>query len=292
MKRKKRTSWAWNFLLLIICAVLAVALVGFIVWDSKSEAAKSEKLIQEAKNGSEKETEDIKSEEELKKDQGKTEEDKKKEETKEPEKPQMPAGISFWGDEFFTAENELQYSSRVKLEEKLKAEGYTLEYANKTLVGAGTLSVMKMAGVPQTDLDKYIEQHKASVGGATLPVTEIGIRDLTAEELDRGDKDYIPVLTMGYYGGWNKDPKELAEQQQKVLDTFGANKDKFIIVGVRPMDGSVNIPEYEKVMKETWEEHYISTIDICTVTTTTAEGQQQVADAVYEKLLELGYIAK
>ena len=217
-------------------------------------------------------------------------EEQKQEEKKE--EPQMPAGISFWGDEFFTAENELQYSSRVKLEEKLKAEGYTLEYANKTLAGAGTLSVMKMAGVPQADLDKYIEKHKASAGGATPPVTETGIRDLTAEEMERSDKDYIPIITMGYYGGWNKDPKELVEQQQKVLDTFGANKDKFIIVGVRPMDGSVNIPEYEKVMKETWGEHYISTIDICTVTTTTADGQTQVADALYDKLLELGYIVK
>lgn len=292
MKRKKRTSWAWNFLLLILCAALTVALVGFIALDSKAEAAKSAKLVQEAKKGSEKETKDIKNEKEPEKSEGKKEEDQKKEEPKDPEKPQMPAGISFWGDEFFTAENEMQYSSRVKLEEKLKAEGYTLEYANKTLAGAGTLSVMKMAGVSQTDLDKYIEQHKASAGGGTPPVTETGIRDLTAEEMERSDKDYIPVLTMGYYGGWNKDPKELAEQQQKVLDTFGANKDKFIIVGVRPMDGSVNIPEYEKVMKETWGEHYISTIDICTVTTTTADGQTQVADAVYDKLLEMGYIGK
>lgn len=288
MKRKRKSSWAWNFLLLIICAALTVALAGFIAWDSKTEAAKNEKLVQEAKKGSKKEN--IKSENKPEKVENSKEEDKKQEEKKE--EPQMPAGISFWGDEFFTAENELQYSSRVKLEEKLKAEGYTLEYANKTLAGAGTLSVMKMAGVPQTDLDKYIEKHKASAGNATPSVTETGIRDLTAEEMDRFDKDYIPIITMGYYGGWNKDPKELAEQQQKVLDTFGANKDKFIIVGVRPMDGSVNIPEYEKVMKETWGEHYISTIDICTVTTTTADGQTQVADALYNKLLELGYIVK
>lgn len=288
MKRKRKSSWAWNFLLLIICAALTVALAGFIAWDSKTEAAKNEKLVQEAKKGSKKEN--IKSENKPEKVENSKEEDKKQEEKKE--EPQMPAGISFWGDEFFTAENELQYSSRVKLEEKLKAEGYTLEYANKTLAGAGTLSVMKMAGVPQTDLDKYIEKHKASAGNATPSVTETGIRDLTAEEMDRSDKDYIPIITMGYYGGWNKDPKELVEQQQKVLDTFGANKDKFIIVGVRPMDGGVNIPEYESVMKETWGEHYISTIDICTVTTTTADGQTQVADALYEKLLELGYIAK
>ncbi len=289
MKRKKKSSWAWNFLLLIICAALTVALAGFIAWDSKTEAAKNEKLVQEAKKGSKKEN--IKGENKSEKeDNGKEEDEKPKEEKKE--EPQIPAGISFWGDEFFTAESELQYSSRVKLEEKLKAEGYTLEYANKTLAGAGTLSVMKMAGVPQTDLDKYIEKHKASAGNATPSVTETGIRDLTAEEMDRFDKDYIPIITMGYYGGWNKDPKELAEQQQKVLDTFGANKDKFIVVGVRPMDGSVDIPEYERVMKETWGEHYISTIDICTVTTTTADGQTQVADALYDKLLELGYIVK
>ena len=289
MKRKKKSSWAWNFLLLIICAALTVALAGFITWDSKTEAAKNEKLVQEAKKGSKKEN--IKGENKSEKeDNGKEEDEKPKEEKKE--EPQMPAGISFWGDEFFTAENELQYSSRVKLEEKLKAEGYTLEYANKTLAGAGTLSVMKMAGVPQAELDKYIEKHKASAGGETSPVTETGIRDLTAEEMERSDKDYIPIITMGYYGGWNKDPKELVEQQQKVLDTFGKNKDKFIIVGVRPMDGGVNIPEYESIMKETWGEHYISTIDICTVTTTTADGQTQVAEALYNKLLELGYIVK
>ena len=198
MKRKKKSSWAWNFLLLIICAALTVALAGFITWDSKTEAAKNEKLVQEAKKGSKKEN--IKGENKSEKEDNGKEEDEKPEEEKK-EEPQIPTGISFWGDEFFTAENELQYSSRVKLEEKLKAEGYTLEYANKTLVGAGTLSVMKMAGVPQTDLDKYIEKHKASAGGATPPVTETGIRDLTAEEMERFDKDYIPIITMGYYGG-------------------------------------------------------------------------------------------
>lgn len=284
MKRNRKTAWAWNLLLVLVCIALAVCFGGLLAWDAKAEAVRSEKLMQEAKKDKKQEVK-----QEVKKDKEK--EEVKKEE-KEPTKPILPQGISFWGDEFFTAENELQYSSRVKLEEKLKAEGYTLEYANKTLAGAGTLSVMKMAGVPQADLDKYIEKHKASAGSATLPVTETGIRDLTDEEMKRSDKDYIPVITMGYYGGWNKDPRELAEQQQKVLDTFGKNKDKFIIVGVRPMDGGVNIPEYESVMKEIWGEHYISTIDICTVTTTTADGQTQVAEALYEKLLELGYIAK
>lgn len=274
-----------NFLLLIICGALAVIFVSFLAWNSKAEAASSEKLMQEAEKISENQKVKNTIKEESKK-------ERVEEELQQIEETLVPIGISFWGDEFFTAENEVKYSSRIKLEEKLKAEGYILEYADKTLAGAGTLSVMKMAGVSQEDLDKYIDKHKASVGWATLPVTETGVRDLSAEEKDRFDKDYIPIITMGYYGGWNRDPQELVEQQQKVLDTFDTNKDKFIIVGVRPMDGGINIPEYEKVMKKTWGEHYISTIDICTVTTTTAEGQAQVAEALYEKLLELGYIAK
>lgn len=279
----RKNTKVLNYLLLGICVALAALFIGFLAFDTKTEAVRNQKLTQEAKKTNEKEK--VKDE---------TTQEAKKEQIEEEEtaEPQMPTGISFWGDEFFTKENELQYSSRVKLEEKLKAEGYTLEYANKTLAGAGTLSIMKMAGVPQDDLDKYIEQHKASAGWVTPAVIETGIRDLTTEEMERFDKEYIPIITMGYYGGWNRDPKELVEQQQKVLDTFGANKDKFIIVGVRPMDGSVNIPEYEKVMKETWGEHYISTIDVCTVTTTTADGQTQVAEALYEKLLELGYISK
>lgn len=139
MKRNRKTAWAWNLLLVLVCIALAVCFGGLLAWDAKAEAVRSEKLMQEAKKDKKQEVK-----QEVKKDKKK--EEVKKEE-KEPAKPILPQGISFWGDEFFTAENELQYSSRVKLEEKLKAEGYTLEYANKTLAGAGTLSVMKMAGV-------------------------------------------------------------------------------------------------------------------------------------------------
>lgn len=277
MKRSKKALYIKNVLMVLVCICLAVCFVGFLAWDSKSDRIKGETLLQEVKKSNEK---------------TKKEDKEVREEEKQEIEPEQVVGISFWGDEFFRTEEEIQYSARVKLEEKLQAEGYQLEYVDKTLTGASTLSVMKMAGVPQTDLDNYIEEHKANAGGRQLPVTEVGIRDLTSEQMERIDKDFIPVITMGYYGGWNKDPKELAEQQQKVLDTFGKNKDKFIIVGVRPMDGTVDIEEYEQVMKETWGQHYVSAIDVCTVTTTTMEGQRQVADAVYDKMIELQYIMK
>ena len=106
----RKNTWLRNLLLLIICGVLTVAFAGFLIWDSKVEAERSEKLMREAKKSDEKEMEDVK-------DENKDEEKSEKTQEEEQE-PQMPVGISFWGDEFFTTENDLQYSSRVKLEER------------------------------------------------------------------------------------------------------------------------------------------------------------------------------
>ena len=45
----KKNVWFRNFLLLILCGILAVVFAGFLVWDSKTEAERSEKLMREAK---------------------------------------------------------------------------------------------------------------------------------------------------------------------------------------------------------------------------------------------------
>ncbi len=55
---------------------------------------------------------------------------------------------------------------------------------------------------------------RQAANGAQLNVTETGIRDLTEEQTTRNDMDCIPVIFMGYYGGWNHDPQELTEQQE------------------------------------------------------------------------------
>ena len=76
----------------------------------------------------------------------------------------------------------------------------------------------------------FISEHQKAANGAQLYVTETGIRDFTEEDLTRDDLDYIPVIFMGYYGGWNHDPAELAQQQEHILKTF-SNQEQFIIVG-------------------------------------------------------------
>lgn len=197
-------------------------------------------------------------------------------------------GISCWGDEFYEPEAAEQYSYRAALQRILDENGYDLTVANKTLEGAGTLSMMKMAGVPQEELDAYIASHQAS--GGNLAVTETGIRDLTEEETDRWERDYIPVLMMGYYGGWNNDIQELIEQQQKILDTFGANKENFIIAGIPPLDKTVGTSEYDAAMEAAWGEHYVSTAQTSRYALSSKEGQEEIAQAIYEKLLVLNYI--
>lgn len=293
-----------NFLLAVICIGLFLLLGFFLVLNHRNQASETDRLKALAASATQEEQiEASQSQAEASQDQeetGNTEaEQKAGEGTGEKENSEDPAaevqteaaGISCWGDEFFSQED-AQYSYKNVLQQLLTDNGYQLQVADKTLAGASTLSLMKMAGVSQTDLDQYIAEHTEAAAGAEIPITETGIRDLTAEQTDRSDADYIPVIFMGYYGGWNYDPNELAEQEQKILDTFGANKDNYVIVGLAPADGSVDQVTYDTTMKEKWGEHYISAAEVTTVPVASQQGQSEIAQAVFQKLEELGYIRK
>lgn len=282
--------------LVLLCGALLVSLAGLMLWDRQRQQEDNARLRQlieadqaEPDQTSEKVEDSQEPSEEA--EEGISEETAPEAAAQQAE-PEVPVqGIACWGDEFFSQE-EAQYSYKNILQQLLTDNGYQLQVADKTLAGASTLSLMKMAGVPQTDLDQYIAEHTEAAAGAEIPITETGIRDLTAEQTDRSDADYIPVIFMGYYGGWNYDPNELAEQEQKILDTFGANKDNYVIVGLAPADGSVDQAAYDSVMKEKWGEHYISAAEVTTVPVASQQGQSEIAQAVLQKLEELGYITK
>ena len=130
------------------------------------------------------------------------------------------SGVVCWGDDLINGEESNTYSYMAVLQKLLTDNGYNLTVINKTLQGGGTLSMMKMAGVSDETLQGYIAKHQQAANGAQLNVTETGIRDLTEEQTTRNDMDCVPVIFMGYYGGWNHDPAELAEQQEQILNTF------------------------------------------------------------------------
>ena len=291
-----------NFLLAVVCIGLLLLLGFFLVLNHRNQASETDRLKALAAAAAQEEQTDTGRAETSQDQEGaeNTEaEQNAAEETGEGEKSEDPAaetqteaeGIACWGDEFFSQED-AQYSYKNVLQQLLTDNGYELQVADKTLAGASTLSLMKMAGVSQTDLDQYIAEHTEAAAGAEIPITETGIRDLTAEQTDRSDADYIPVIFMGYSGGWNYDPEELAEQEQKILDTFGANKDNYVIVGLAPADGSVDQATYDSTMKAKWGEHYISAAEAVTVPVASQQGQSEIAQAVFQKLEELGYIRK
>lgn len=278
MNRDKK----WNILSLLVCVVLAVFLIGMLAWGKRADAAESRRLEQIAK-----EQENPAPEKEIKE----AEEAKKEEpETKEAEEAKVE-GIVCWGDDMVNGEASETHSYKVVLQNLLKEKGYNLPVQDKTLQGAGTLSMMTMAGVPEEEVQQFITKHQEAAAGAELAITETGIRDLTEEQKARTDLNCIPVICMGYYGGWSHDPAELAEQQQKILATF-PNQDKFLIVGAIPLDGSVNEETLDQVLSEKWGEHYISAAQVSSSPAATYEGQEAIANAVVQKLEELNYIHK
>ena len=197
------------------------------------------------------------------------------------------SGIVCWGDDLINGEESATYSYMAVLQKLLAENGYSnLTVINKTLQGGGTLSMMKMAGVSDSVLQSYITKHQQAANGAQLNVTETGIRDLTEEQTTRNDMDCIPVIFMGYYGGWNHDPQELTEQQENILNTF-QNKDEFIVVGTRPMDGTVTSEALDEVLSQKWGEHYISLASVTSQPASTKEAQQTMAEAILQKLEEL-----
>ena len=205
--------------------------------------------------------------------------------------PAAASGIVCWGDDLINGEASATYSYVAVLQKLLTDNGYNLTVINKTIQGGGTLSMMKMAGVSDETLQGYIAKHQQAANGAQLNITETGIRDLTEEQTTRNDTDCIPVIFMGYYGGWNHDPAELAEQQEQILNTF-PNKERFIVVGTGPMDGTVTSAALDQVLSQKWGEHYISLAGVTGQPAASYEGQQAMAEAVLQKLQELNYISK
>lgn len=275
----------WNIVLILLCVTLCVVLAGMFVWNKKSEAKESKRL-QEIASG--KIVSQDKNKGAAKAEETVPQEEEEPQQTQEIRKIE---GIVCWGDDMINGEESATYSYKVVLQKLLQENGYNLPVQDKTLQGAGTMSMMTMAGVPKEKVDGFITRHVEAAQGGELPITETGIRDLTPEQLARTDLNCVPVISMGYYGGWSHDPAELAEQQQAILDTF-PSKEQFLIIGAIPIDGSVDAVTLDGVMKEKWGEHYISAAEISSRPAATYEGQEAIANAVFQKLEELKYIQK
>lgn len=298
-----------NRLLLILCILLFILFGALLFWSRSSNAADAARLQELAAREDQKDQaeeqdaseearpeETVEEETEENQEQASTGQQNSENEDQESAAEEtatastLAKGIVCWGDDLINGEESATHSYRAVLQNLLNDSGYNLTVIDKTLQGAGTLSMMTMAGVPQEEVQSYITAHQEAAQGQELPVTETGIRDLTPEQTQRNDLEYVPVIFMGYYGGWNHDPAELTRQQEAILNTF-PQQEQYIIAGTFPLDGSVDSATLDSVMSEKWGEHYISMASITSNPASTYEGQADLAAAILQKMKDLGYLA-
>ncbi len=198
-------------------------------------------------------------------------------------------GISVRGDSFNTDGTDEEDGYPALLQALLTENDYDLEVEDNTWDMAGTLSQMALAGVDEDEIQDYIDAHTEEQGGSITAVESVVRDDLDEKQTEREDLNDIPVICMGYYGGWNNDLDELIEQQQKILDTY-EQTDAYIICGFYPYSVS-DRDAYDEAMEEAWGEHYLPLNDAIGGTAAmTADGRELIAEAIYDKLVDLGYL--
>ncbi|MBQ1316542.1 MAG: hypothetical protein IIY46_03560, partial [Lachnospiraceae bacterium] len=152
---------------------------------------------------------------------------------------------------------------------------------------SGTLSQMALAGVDASEIDKILTEHQANAELKDL--TDLQLRDDVAEfYTERQDTAFLPILCMGYYGGWARDPEELVEEYKLLLATYD-DPDEFIIYGVCPYVYT-DIEAYDKALTDAFGEHYVSFTSLGRPVMT-VNNRRAIAEGLFEKMKELGYLS-
>lgn len=282
---KKKSFFFRNGILMLLSVVLFVCLVGFLFWNRRQEQETTQQLIQEQKVMKEDDSGNIV-----------TESAAAVTETPTPtpeitpqitEAPLQPA-LSFRGDSFVSEEEQEEKGYPALMRKLLEEKNQNVAVEDYTLDAAGSLSQMKLAGVEQSILDTYLMEHEKVAQEQTLRITETKIRELSEEELYREDQNSIPVICMGYYGGWCSNPEELCDQIQQILDTY-TQKEKYLILGLYP-SWVEDKDAYHQAMVSRWGEHYLQLDEMIRSAASSLEGRQEIANAVYDKLTQMGYL--
>ena len=297
-----------NGVLILLCILLCAGLMIFLAWNHRQEQEIIQQLREksESSHGIEEEIESTasasskeKKEDDRPLEKGSSDISRLPTESEEasdipqastePKNSSELKGISIRGDSFGSEDKTEESGIGKCLSDLLSEQGKNMDVMETSMDKAGSLSQLKRAGVSQSELDSYVTGHKNHSGGGSLNITEVKIRDLTEEEMMREDQDYLPVVCIGYYGGWGNNLDELCEQQQKLLETYH-QQEKYLILGVYP-SGWQDKEAYTAKMEEVWGEHFVQLDGVLYHSISTDEGKKVAAQLIYEKMLELGYIS-
>ncbi|MGN0363514.1 MAG: hypothetical protein ACI4ET_11815 [Bilifractor sp.] len=196
--------------------------------------------------------------------------------------------ISVRGDSYMDDDADKANGYPAKLQALLQADGSTVTVEDDTWDMAGTLSQMSLAGVPDSTVQGYISEHTQK--GLTSNYETVVRNDLSKYKKDRTDQGDLPVLTMGYHGGWGNDLNELIEQEKAVLATYTNGSKDYLVLGSYPADWTDHTA-YDQAMTAAFGDHYVSLNATVPNSLMTEEGRQGIAQIVFNKLKELKYIS-
>ena len=308
-----------QFILIILCILVAGGLTGFLFWNWNQQQTLSQTLQHEAlqseslwdaayvssasftnrsmtdapvsDSGQEETEETVGNDSSAISSSGSSAE---KSETNGHKKPAHTfQAVSIRGDGFSDYQEDTSVNSVAANLQKLLAEGgSSMTVQDCTMDMAGSLSQMRKAQIPEEDINAYINKHRQNAGNTSLQDTETIVRDLSADAVTRNDQSDLPVIGMGYKGGFGDDVQELLEQEKKVLGTY-SQQDDYIVLGYYPehFTSDEQHQTYDNAMKQAFGDHYVN-IDaqVHTGSVTSEETRKAVAQALYDKMKELGYI--
>lgn len=195
--------------------------------------------------------------------------------------------ISCRGDAFNEDGSDKTTGYPAKLQSLLTSAGINMTVQDNTWGMAGTLSQLRFAGVSEDTVNAYIAKHQAN--GQTGSVFETKVRDdLATAMTERTDADAIPVIFMGYYGGWGNDFSELIQQINDMLSTYN-QQEKYVVVGLHPYY-TTDAAGYDAALSGAFGEHYLSMDDKVTTAVMSDAARGQMAQALFDKMMELGYL--
>lgn len=196
----------------------------------------------------------------------------------------VPTELSIRGDSFAVPGGDPQTAYPAVLQRMLKEAGSTLTVQDYTLDEKSVLTHLYYAGVPSSDIQSFIHRNIEAVGSEDP--FETGVGDVKNLVLERTDQNAIPVIFVGYNGGWGKSVFELIEMEKKILATYNQQQ-YYIIIGNHPL-GVEDVDTYDKIMQGYWGSHYLGVTKIAGSTLNTYEGHVTLAERIMAKLEQQG----
>ncbi len=199
--------------------------------------------------------------------------------------------ISIRGDNYLDVGEDVNTGYPRVLTQLFQQNGISKTVLDNTWDMSGTLSQMAFAGISMDDINAYIAKHnEINAAGKALDYTDFRVRDDLSDVIrERDDLGAIPVIFMGFNGGWGRDLSELVEQIWKMIDSY-EQKDKYLVVGYPPEIWN-DAASYRTAMEEAFGDHflYISNNELSAIAMSPT-GRSEIAQKIFDKLSAMGYL--